>query len=285
MTTVATPLTVAPPRSEPIHGNRAAAFSTLVRRRLALSAGTPREIFVPLMTPVLFAVVIAPALADIVGRHGTVDYMSFVAVSTIGLLIPLSCMSAGIGVMVDRENGARRDLLAAPIPRSLLVFGNLTVALVVSGLQLAALLLAAVVRGADFHVDASRAAWFMATAVLFAVAMYGAAETLANRIGTQEEYVAMLPAVAIVPWFFAGSLFPISSLPAGLAALAKVIPLTHVLALMRYALVDPSGSGLRDIWGMSNVTAMVLASFAVVVSFAAAMTVLAVRVFTRAAVR
>jgi ABC-2 type transport system permease protein len=237
------------------------------------------------MTPVLFAVVIAPALADIVGHQGPVDYMSFVAVSTIGLLIPLSCMSAGIGVMVDRENGARRDLLAAPIPRSLLVFGNLVVALVVSGLQLAALLVAAVMRGADFDVNASRTAWFVATAVLFAVAMYGAAETLANRIGTQEEYVAMLPAVAIVPWFFAGSLFPISSLPAGLAALAKVIPLTHVLALMRYALVDPSGSGLHDIWGMSNVTAMALASFAVVVVFAAVMIALAVRVFTRTAVR
>src|SRR6476660_8831129 len=38
------------------------ALLTLARRRLALSASNPREIFVPLLTPLLFALVIAPAL-------------------------------------------------------------------------------------------------------------------------------------------------------------------------------------------------------------------------------
>jgi ABC-2 type transport system permease protein len=263
---------------------RLGALATLARRRLTLSAGTPREVFIPLLTPVLFAVVIAPALAEIVTTNG-IDYMSYVAVSTIGLLIPLSCLSAGIGVIVDRQSGARRDLLAAPVPRSLLVLGNLAVALLVSGLQLVALLTAAVVRGAEFDVSATRTTWFVVTAVLFAVGMYGAAETLANRIETQEEYIAALPAVAIVPWFFAGSLFPIATLPAGLTAFAKVLPLTHVLALMRYGLVDPHGTGLRDIWGMSNTTTMAALSLGVVVVFAAALTALAVRVFTRSAVQ
>src|SRR5436190_4652012 len=125
-------------RHQPDRRRRGAvvALATLARRRLSLSVGTPREVFVPLLTPVLFAVVIAPALAEIVGPTGPIDYMSFVAVSTIGLLLPLSCLSAGIGVIVDRQSGARRDLLAAPIPRALVVAGNLAVALVVSLLQL-----------------------------------------------------------------------------------------------------------------------------------------------------
>jgi ABC-type polysaccharide/polyol phosphate export permease len=115
--------------------------------------------------------------------------------------------------------------------------------------------------------------------------MYGAAETLANRIPTQEEYVAALPAVAIVPWFFAGSLFPVSALPAGLAAFAKLLPLTHVLALMRYGLVDHRGTGLHDIWGMSNPTTMAVLSLAVVAAYAMLLTVVAVRVFNRATVQ
>ena len=40
--------------------------------------------------------------------------------------------------------------------------------------------------------------------------MYGVAETLAARLPRQEEYVARVPAIAIVPWFLAGSLFPIT---------------------------------------------------------------------------
>ena len=69
----------------------------------------------PLLTPVLFALVIAPALGSIGPTIPGLDYMSFAAVGTAGLLIPLNCMFAGIGVILDRETGARRDLLAAPI--------------------------------------------------------------------------------------------------------------------------------------------------------------------------
>src|SRR2546429_324642 len=82
----------------------------------------------PLMTPVLFAVVIAPALKSAVGggfHAGGIDYESFVAIATVGLLVPLNTMFAGIGVIVDRDSGARRELLAAPIRRPLLVLGNL----------------------------------------------------------------------------------------------------------------------------------------------------------------
>ena len=95
------------------------AIGTLARRRFALSARTPREILVPLLTPILFAVVIAPALAKSVdGSRVGFDYTTFVAIATIGLLVPISCMFSGLGVIVARDHGAQRELLAAPVPRS-----------------------------------------------------------------------------------------------------------------------------------------------------------------------
>ena len=115
--------------------------------------------------------------------------------------------------------------------------------------------------------------------------MYGVAETMASRIPNQEEYIGATPVVAILPWFFAGALFPISALPGALTAFAKVLPLTHAMALMRYGLVDPRGTGLHDIWGMSNPTTEAWLSLAVVALFAAALIALSVRAFTRAALR
>jgi ABC-2 type transport system permease protein len=259
-------------------------LSTLSRRRFALSAHTPREILVPLLTLILFADVIAPALAKSTGNLRGIDYLSFVAVGTIGLLVPLSCILGGIGMIVDRESGAQRDLLAAPVPRSLMVLGNMSVAVTVSALQVAALLVAAVLRGATFADTASGIAWTVAATLALAVAMHSVAEILAARIPKQEEYVGVAPPVALLPWFFAGSFFPIKSLPIGLAAFAKVLPLTHALALMRYGLVDPRGTGLHDIWGMSNVSVMAALSLAVVVAFAGLMMALSIRVFTRTAV-
>ena len=284
-------ITATPPAPAPLALRRPSARSitaplaTLTKRRFALSARTPREIFVPLMTPILFSVVIAPALAKVTGAIHGIDYMSFVAIGTVGLLVPLNCMFAGIGVIVDRESGARRDLLAAPIPRSLIVFGNLAVALAVSALQVVALTGAALLRGAQFDARPTGIALFAGAAVLLAIAMYGGAETLANRIAKQEEYVGAVPAIAIVPWFFAGSLFPISALPSWLGAFAKALPLTHALAVMRYGLLDGKATGLHDIWGMTNATAMAALSLAVVAAYAALLLRVSVRVFTRAAVK
>src|SRR5689334_8749042 len=214
------------------------AFATLTRRRLALSARTPRELVVPLLTPVLFALVIAPALASIGPTIPGVDYMSFAAVGTVGLLIPLNCMFSGIGVILDRETGARRDLLAAPVSRPLIVLANLAVALMITALQVVVLVIAAVLRGANLNTSVSGTTWFLGAAVLLGITMYGVAETLANRIPTVEEYIGALPAIAIVPFFFAGSLFPITALPWAMTGFARLLPLTHALALMRYGLLD-----------------------------------------------
>jgi ABC-2 type transport system permease protein len=261
------------------------AFATLSRRRFGLSAHTPREILVPLLTPILFADVIAPALAKSMHSAGGIDYLSYVAVGTIGLLVPLSCVLGGIGMIVDRESGAQRDLLAGPVPRSLMVLGNLSVAMAVSAFQVVALIIASVARGATFNHAATGIAWSVTAILGLAVSMHAMAEILAARIPKQEEYVGAAPAIALVPWFFAGSFFRISSMPIGLTWFARVLPVTHALALMRYGLVDRRGTGLYDIWGMHNTTAMAALSLAVVGVSALGMLAISVRVFTRTAVK
>jgi ABC-2 type transport system permease protein len=283
-TTIARPaaLTLPTPRRIPIGG----ALLTLARRRVALTARNPRQIAVPMLTPILFAVVIAPALKRALGGlHSQIDYTAFVAIGTVGLLVPLATIFAGLSVIVDRDSGAQRELLAAPVPRALLVLGNLVVALALCALQVVVLIGVAALGGADFHVSAAGLGWFAGAALLFAIFMYGVAETLASRVPQQEEYIAATPAVAILPFFFAGALFPISALPAALAAFAKALPLTHALAVMRYGLLDRRGSGLHDIWGLSNTTTEAWLSVGVVALFAGALLAICIRSFTRSAVR
>jgi ABC-type multidrug transport system permease subunit len=270
----------APTRSMTRRPSRFASIGTLARRRFQLSVRTPRELVVPLLTPILFALVIAPALKT--ALHTPVSYEAFVAIGTIGLLIPLNTMFSGLSVIVDREGGAQRELLTAPIPRPMLVLGNLVVAMVVTAFQVVALFGAALARGIDFNVSATGLVWFAATAVLFTVGMYGMAETLASRVPKQEEYIARVPAIAIVPWFLAGSLFPITALPLGLTWIARALPVTHALALMRYGMLGDTTS-LHHIWGMANVTTMATLSLIVVAAFAALLLSVSMRVFGRAA--
>src|SRR5262245_4644052 len=140
---------IALPRPPAAARNPLAPLRTLAGRRFQLTVSRPRELFVPLVTPILFALVIAPALKT--ALHTGASYEAFVATGTIGLLIPLNTMFSGLSVIVDREAGAQRELLSAPVPRPLLVLGNLAVALVVTAFQIAALLGFAIVRGIHFN--------------------------------------------------------------------------------------------------------------------------------------
>jgi ABC-type polysaccharide/polyol phosphate export permease len=164
----------------------------------------------------------------------------------------------------------------------LLVLGNLVVALAITALQIGALIGFAVARRIHFEPRGAGVLWFLAAAVLLTVAMYAAAELLASRIPRQEEYVGRIPAIAIAPWFLAGSLYPISALPVALEWAARFLPLTHALALMRYGLMDDPSS-LRSIWRMHDAAGSAALSLGVVALFALALTVVAVRAFSRSA--
>jgi ABC-2 type transport system permease protein len=264
-----------------LHRSPVGPLATLARRRFMLSARTPRELVVPLLTPILFALVIAPALKQ--ALHTSTSYEAFVATGTIGLLIPLNTMFAGIGVLVDREAGAQRELLSAPIRRALLVFANLIVAFAITALQIAVLIAVARARGIHFHATSTGVLWFLAAASLFTIGMYGAAETLAARVPRTEEYIGRVPVIAIVPWFLAGSLFPITALPGFLTWVARFLPLTHALALVRYGLLDDP-TGLQHIWKMHSTGGMAALSLLVIALFAALLTFVGVRSFSRSAV-
>ena len=262
---------------------RVGAVRTLALRRLTLTLRNPRSVAVPVLTPLLFALVIAPALANTIAAPGGANaYMTYVALATAGLLIPLNCMFSGLGVIVDRQQGAMRELLVAPIRRSSIVLGNLVAALTVTTGQLVVLIAASALRGATYTAGL-HVLWFVGAALLFAVLMYGMAEVLSTRLQSPEEYIGVLPVVAIVPFFFAGTLFPITSLPHWLDAAAKVLPLTHAMALFRYGLTAHSGvQALHNIWGMSNAGVMALLSLTVVGLYALVVFSGAIRLFTRA---
>jgi len=258
---------------------------TLYRRRLRLLAGNPRELIVPLATPILFAVVIGPALKKALGSFNPrVDYLTFVSIATVVLLVPLNALFSGLSVMGDREHGALRELLAAPVPRWYPPLANVMATLTITALQVSVLMVAAVARGARFSDGTSGILWFVGSVALLTTIYASLAEVMAFKLASEQEYIGNVPAIAIVPWFFAGSLFPISVLPKGLAIFAKILPGTHALALMRHGLTSGPADGLRAIWGAHAGTGSAIASFGIVVAFTVMLLATSARVFRRSAV-
>src|SRR5438477_1392830 len=201
MTTATAPITRInlPSISRPssLHG-----FGVLVMRRLRVTTKTASGVIGQLASPILWVLVVAPALASARGAFNPhIDYFTFLAVGQVAFLIPFTAMFNGINVIVDREFGVLPEILVAPVRRSLIPIANAAAVLVITGVQVALIVVLGRLRGAHFHTSIARLPWFVLASALLCLIIYGIAETLALTINRQEAYGPLIPAIGVTPFF------------------------------------------------------------------------------------
>jgi ABC-2 type transport system permease protein len=255
---------------------------TIYRRRLAVATKTVSGLIGLMTPPVLWVLVIAPALDEALGGfNNEIDYYTFVAISQACFIVPFTSMFSGINVIVDKEFGILREFLVAPVPRLAIPLGNALAVLTIALVQVTLMMGLAQLRGAEFNTSVGGILWFAAGASFLSLATYGLAEILALSVGRQEAYGPLIPAVGVTPWFLSGGLFPINVLPAGLEQISYVLPWTHTVALMRYGLMEGTDSGLANIWHMDSEALMAALSVIYLAALAVVLLAVAFRVFNR----
>ena len=259
-----------------------AGFGALYRRRLAVALNNPIAITGQLLLPVLWVLVVGPALARAFGGFSHVDYFTYIAIGQIVFIIPFSAMFAGLVVIQDRHFGILRELLVAPIRRSVIPMANVATVLTVAMGQLTLVVILSLIRGAHLHVAPGRLVLGVAAAALLSIATYGLAELLAYRITQPQIFGTLIPAIGATPYALCGAIYPLATLPAGVRQFAYVLPWTHAVAVLRYGLMGGSASGLHAIWHLRSNAEMALLSIAVLAAFAALTVGLALRAFERA---
>lgn len=266
--------------------NAIAGFSPLYRRRVAATAKQPIAIVGQTLTPVLWVLVVGPALAHAFGASANGgDYFSYVCVGQIVFVLPFSAMFAGLSAMFDRDWGILRELLVAPIRRSMIPFANTAAVLTIGGAQLALIVVLATVRGAAFHTSAPRLTVALTAAALLTAFVYGLAELLVYTIKQPQVFGTLIPAIGATPYLVSGAIYPFASLPATIQPFAWLLPWTHCVAVLRFGLLGDAASGLQALWPGHNTTAMALLSVAVLAAAATTTQVLSHRRFAAATTR
>jgi ABC-2 type transport system permease protein len=262
----------------------AAGFAPLYRRRVAIALKTPAALVSQALMPVLWVLVVGPALA----RAGAgsadpqVDYFSYVAVGQIVFILPFSAMFAGLTVLNDRNFGILRELLVAPIRRATIPLASIAAVLTVAAGQIALIIGLSATRGADFHLAFAPTLAALVAGGLLAAGTYALAEYLAYTLKQPQTFGTLIPAIGATPYLLCGALYPIATLPEGVRQFAWLLPWSHAVALLRYGFIGPDASHLDQIWHMHSHIAMALLSLAVLASFAGLMIALAIRAFRRA---
>ncbi|HKA03281.1 MAG TPA: ABC transporter permease [Acidimicrobiales bacterium] len=254
-----------------------AGWPALYVRRLQLSLRGATAMIGQLASPVLWVLVVGPAMASALGNFapGT-DYYTYIALGQIGFLVPFTAMFAGTTVIADRLFGILPEITVAPVRRAVYPLANAAVTLTVASAQAVLMLVLAATRGAELHSSWSRAPYFAAGVTLLCLALYGCAETLAHRIPRFEAYGPLIPAIGVTPFLLSGSLYPLSSLPGWIQSISKVLPWTHAVALIRYGAMR-GDNGLATIWHRASEAQMAALSTAVLAAYAVVGLTLAVR--------
>jgi ABC-2 type transport system permease protein len=260
----------------------ATGFLPLYQRRLALAVKRPIALVSQALTPILWVLVVGPALASAVGSFATgVDYFTYIAVGQIVFVLPFSAMFAGLVVMNDRDFGILRELLVAPIQRAIIPVASTAAILTVAAGQVVLIVALAFARGAQFHVAPLALLGALAAAALLSAGTYALAEYLAYSITQPQVFGTLIPAIGATPYALCGAIYPIAALPPAIRALACALPWTHAAALMRYGFMGTDASGLDQIWHLHSQATMAILSLAVLAAYAAVTAVLALRAFKR----
>ncbi len=260
----------------------AAGFYPLYQRRVALAVKRPIALISQALTPILWVLVVGPALAHSVGGFARgVDYFTYIVIGQIVFVLPFSAMFAGLIVMTDRDFGILRELLVAPIRRTTIPLASIAAVLTVAAGQVALIVALGQLRGAEFNVAIAPLIVGLAAAALLTAGTYGLAEYLAYSITQPQIFGTLIPAIGATPYALCGAIYPISTLPPGVRQLALVLPWTHAVALLRYGFMGGNASGLHQIWHMQSQWLMATLSLLVLAAYAGLTVALALRAFRR----
>jgi len=165
---------------------------------------------------------------------------NYIIPGLIAILLQLAAMMlAAIAIVKEREQGTMEQLLVTPIHPIGLVLGKLAPYLVIGVVEMV-LILALMRFGFGVPIHGSLLFLF-ATAVVYLFALLALGLTISMRAQTQMQSVQMAQMLLLPSIFLSGYIFPVAGLPRVLYWIGRLLPATHMIDIMRGAVLRSAG--------------------------------------------
>jgi ABC-2 type transport system permease protein len=239
---------------------------TLWRREIVRFLRQRSRVSGALLQPILFWLLLGGGLSASfqppAAPPGT-GYLAYLYPGILALVLLFTAIFATISTVEDRRAGFLQGVLVAPVSRTVIVIGQAlggTTLAVAQGLLF--LLLAPL---AGFTLSPARALAAIGVMIIVAFALTNLGLVIAWRMRSTQGFHAIMNLLLIPLWLLSGAFFPAAGVPAPLAWVMRLDPLTYGLAALR-ACLDPSASGLPPLWlslGLAVAFALVACAAAV----------------------
>jgi len=204
----------------------------VTRRELLRFKQDKARMVTMMLQPLLFIFVMGTGLGSIVDTGGGTSFRTFLFPGVLATSVLFTAAFAGISLVWDREFGFLREMMVAPISRGSIIWGKcLGGAIVATGQSLVLLALLGTV---GIPYSPVLIAELIVCLFVGALLLTALGVLLSTRIKTIQAAMPISQLLIMPMMFLSGSLFPIAGLPAWLAVLTRLNPLTYVVQPMRY---------------------------------------------------
>jgi len=203
----------------------------ILERELIRFVRTRVRIVTGLTQPVLFLFVLGYGISPLVGTTQGFDFRKFVFPGVVAMSVVSTAIFSAVSIVWDREFGFLREMLVAPVSRASLVLGKAAGGATVATLQGTIMLVLAPVVGV--HLTALMVVEVIGCELLMAVALTAFGVFVASRISRMESFQVVMQLLLLPMLFLSGAMFPLAGLPAWLAVLTRINPLTYAVDPLR----------------------------------------------------
>ena len=221
-----------------------------------------------LVMPFFFLAFLGMGLNSFVSIPGTDgSYLNFLAPGIMGMTLLFSSMFAGVSVLWDRQFGFLKEIMVAPVSRTSIVLGRVFAGMTTGVFQAFFILGVSVLMG----VEITNIMGVLASVIfilLISMSFVGMGISFASRMRDMQGFQLIMNFLVFPIFMLSGAFFPLDNLPAWLATLSYIDPLTYGV------------DGLRGlITGVSHLP--ILLDFGVLAGFSVAMILLATYLFRK----
>jgi ABC-2 type transport system permease protein len=221
----------------PEHGLRhdVRAISIVWRRELIRFFTDRLRAVTSLIQPFLFLFILGTGLSSLAGSsigHG-VSFKTFIYPGVLAMSVLFTAIFSAGSIVWDREFGFLREILVAPVSRASIVIGKCLGGATIATIQGIVFLALAGFAGVPYNPVLLLTLTGEMLLLAFTLTAFGV--MMAARITQFQAFMALTQMLVMPLFFLSGALYPLSGLPAWLAVLTRIDPLTYVVGPMREA--------------------------------------------------
>ncbi len=248
---------------------------TLAERELVRFLRQRNRVFGALVQPLIFWAIFGIGLNSSF-RPATgaesVSYGEYFFPGTVALVLLFTAIFATISIIEDRNEGFLQSVLAAPVPRSSIVLGKVAGTTALAVIQALAIFVLAPLVG--IHLSMAAVLWSVPLLIAIGFGLSALGFVIAWQTDSTQGFHAIMTAFLMPMWFLSGAFFPSTGLPAYVAWIVAINPLTYGVAALRRVLYAARPEVVSGLPSMA-------CCLAVVVAFGAVVFALSVRVASR----